>query len=106
MVCFDHPLPDPLAATYPIAAPFGVGMVLTPWSGDATLAMLDIDWDPSGYEPSAVSSPQTEALQVLWSGNPAARVLPLLEVIANRRKSTICVPGSYDAVLRIDVTCL
>jgi Beta-ketoacyl synthase, N-terminal domain len=105
MVCFDHPLPDPLAATYPIAAPFGVGMVLTPWSGDATLAMLHIDWDPSEDVPAAVDPPQIEALRVLWSGNPAARALPLLEVIANRRQAPVYVQGSHDALLRVDVRC-
>lgn len=105
MVCFDHPLPDPLAATYPIAAPFGVGMVLTPWSGDATLAILDISWSASEDVAAALHPPQIEALQTLWSGNPAARVLPLLEVIANRREATVYMPGSHDAFLRVDVKC-
>jgi hypothetical protein len=105
MVCFDHPLPDPLSAKYPIAAPFGVGMVLTQRAGHAPLAMLDIEWSPSENVPAGADRPQIDALHDLWSGNPAARVLPVLEAIAKRERAVICVPGSHDASLRIDVTC-
>jgi Beta-ketoacyl synthase, N-terminal domain len=106
MVCFDHPLLEPLAATYPISAPFGVGLVLTPRPEGTPVAKLNTEWTARDDSFAAADRPRNGALLDLWAGNPAARSIPLLEVIANRRGSTICLSGSHDAILRVGVTCL
>jgi Beta-ketoacyl synthase, N-terminal domain len=104
-VCFDHPLPSPLHETYPIVAPLGVGLALTSrYTGEA-LARLDLSWEVSPSTSRRVQPPELSELVDLWSGNPAGRALPLLEVIANRREAALCLPASTESALRVNVTC-
>jgi Beta-ketoacyl synthase, N-terminal domain len=104
MVCFDHPLPAPLAAAYPLTAPLGIGLALSPAPTANSKARLDLDWDTQGNENG--TPPSAEALAPLWSGNPAGHGLPLLEMIARTQSQEIRLPGSPDATLRVQVACL
>lgn len=103
MVCFDHPLPEPLSDTYPIVAPLGIGLALSPAPTANSKARLELDWDvqanAQGMPPSA------EALAPLWSGNPAGHGLPLLETIARTQSQEIRLPSSADATLRLQIAC-
>jgi hypothetical protein len=101
MVCFDHPLPEPLAAAYPLTAPLGIGLALSPAPTAHSKARLDLDWDTQGNESG--TPPSAQALAPLWSGNPAGHGLPLLEMIARAQSQEIRLPGSPDATLRVQV---
>lgn len=106
MVCFDHPLPEPLNASYPLMAPLGIGLAITPHRTDDTLGRLELSWELCADVVSAARAPRLAALEDLWSENPVGRALPLLEVLASRSDERLAVPASHDAVLRIDVRCL
>jgi hypothetical protein len=104
-VCFDHPLPTPLHETYPIVAPLGIGLVLTSQDTGAAQARLDLSWEPSQGTSRRAQPPETPGFADLWSGNPAGRALPLLEVIANRGEATLHLAASTDSTLTVNVTC-
>lgn len=104
MVCFDHPLPDPLAAAYPLIAPLGIGLALSPAPTANSKARLDLDWDTQGNE--IATPPSAEALAPLWSGNPAGHGLPLLEMVARALSQEIRLPASPGTTLRVQVGCL
>jgi lambda repressor-like predicted transcriptional regulator len=80
VVAYDLPYPDPLDGVRRIDAGFGVAMVLTPvpsGRGFAELRMTVAD----GGDASACAD---RGLEVLRRGNPAARSLPLLVLLAGR----------------------
>jgi hypothetical protein len=103
MVCFDYPLPEPLAASYPLAAPLGIGLALSPAESARSLARIELSWHTDGG--GAAAPPLLEALRPLWSGNPAGHGLPFLESIARSKSGDIALPGSPDAALRARVAC-
>jgi len=103
MVCFDHPLPEPLAAAYPLLAPLAIGLALSPVRTPRSRAQLELAWDTE--KNAEAERPTAEALGPLWSGNPAGHGLPLLEIIARARSQEIRLPGAPDAVLRVQVSC-
>jgi hypothetical protein len=77
---YEAPLPAPLDAKRPTLVPFGVGLVLAPHAKDTTLARLSV-----AYQPGIIgehSMPSLRELHALARGNPAARLLPLLEALA------------------------
>jgi hypothetical protein len=77
---YEAPLPAPLDAKRPTLGPFGVGLVLAPEAKDTTLARLSVAYEPGITEEH--SMPSLTALHALVQGNPAARLLPLLEALA------------------------
>lgn len=82
LCAYDHPLPPPLDAQRPLIAPFGAGLVLVPDLPPAgALASIAVRHRP-GPAPSTVVEPRVEALRPLAEGNPAGRVLRLLEALA------------------------
>ncbi|MEO8715994.1 MAG: beta-ketoacyl synthase chain length factor [Acetobacteraceae bacterium] len=78
---YDVPLPTPLDAKYKIAAPFGVGLVLSPVDGgtDAPLVSVEYEASPPLSGPEA---PRESGLRTLSRTVPAARALRLLESLA------------------------
>jgi hypothetical protein len=78
LVAYDLPYPAPLDRVRPIDAGFGVALVLAP-PGHA-VPELRIAVGAGG----AVSRCADQALEALRRGNPAARSLPLLVVLAGR----------------------
>jgi hypothetical protein len=76
---YDHPLPPPLDAKRPTAAPFAVALALVP-DGLAP-ARLEIGYR-TGRLRAKDAEPHAEALRPLARGNPAAQALRLLEALA------------------------
>jgi hypothetical protein len=103
MICFDHPLPEPLGSTYPLIAPLAIGLALSPAKTAQSQARLELAWDIQGNVAGA--PPPAKGLAPLWSGNPAGRGLPLLEAIAREQPQDVRLPGSPDAALRVRVVC-
>jgi len=87
---YDHPMPTPLDAARPLVAPFGVGLVLAPPGQAGGVAGISVRFVPEagpGEGESAdmgtdAGAPWQPALLALAEGNPAARSLRLLEVLA------------------------
>jgi hypothetical protein len=82
LIAYDLPYPEPLDGVRHIESSFGVALVLNPGSSDNTLAELQVRIAacPAG-EASRCSD---YGLEILRRGNPAARSLPLLAMLAAR----------------------
>ena len=85
---YDVPLPPPLAACRPQRFPFGIALVLTPERSAASLARLRVAYDADPPSPRG-HAPRHPALAALPGGNPVARLLCLLEVIAASRAGRV-----------------
>lgn len=84
---YDVPLPVPLEAKHPTEGAFGVGLVLAPGGASAGIARIDVRYTSSS-EGDADWLPRLPALHRLAAGNPAARLLRLLESLASHRPDT------------------
>jgi hypothetical protein len=89
LVAYDLPYPEPLHAVRPLAAVFGVALVLAPAAGARTFASLDIAYAARAAQATTMKEP---ALEKLRSGSPPARSLPLLAALARGSRSTIVLP--------------
>lgn len=98
LAVFDIPFPEPLNSARPLAGPFGVALVLTPPA--AAGRSLEMDWRPGRPAETALA---TAALERLWSGNPAARALPLLEALAAPRAAAIDLLYPEDGSLHLEL---
>ena len=88
VVVYDHPLPQPLAAKRPIVAPFASALVLTGTATEPRQPELSIAW-----EAEAASAPALpNCLETLRAGNDAARMLPLLALLAQAVPGKVHLP--------------
>jgi hypothetical protein len=83
LVAYDSDYPQPLHDKRPIPDAFGVALVMTPNRRDFSLARIEAELTELSYD--RLIDP---ALEVLRSGCPAARALPLLRLLAERRAGT------------------
>jgi len=102
LVVYDSPFPEPLASARPMAPqPFGAGLVLAPPNQAAGFARLTLKaFEPAAAEPTP---PAEAALRNLWSGNPAARALPVLDTLARMEPATRIVRHPRDGHLVLDI---
>ena len=80
---YDAPLPPPLSAVRRTELPFATAMVLTPEPVPFAIAELEVRFKAGRCGPGT-SEPRLPALRPLYQGNPAARSLRLLEILARR----------------------
>jgi Beta-ketoacyl synthase, N-terminal domain len=78
LVAYDLPYPDPLDGVRRIDASFGVAFVLSPAPSDCALAVLWLRVSGCGDASRCLD----QGLEMLRGGNPAARSLPLLAMLA------------------------
>ena len=84
LVCVhDTPIPGPMAEKRPILAPFAACLVLTPEPCARTIACIGVTYEPTRRV--AEEGTMLASLLPLALGNPAARALPLLELLARRQ---------------------
>lgn len=86
LISSEVPYPAPIAAARPLAAPFGVALLLTPPGAPARLARIELG--ALGEQPPDRLGDDA-GLETLRTGVPAARCLPLLAAIAARRACTV-----------------
>jgi hypothetical protein len=86
LLAYDADYPQPLRAVRDIADPFGAALLLTAADTPNTLARLRVDL----CEQASTRLLQ-EPLETLRRSIPAARVLPLLEMIARRRSASLVI---------------
>ena len=104
LVSSDTPYPEPLNAARPLPDMMGVALLLQRASARPAAhprATLSIE-----LVPGAVAATQCRApgLEVLRPTIPAARALPLLEVLARRERARLVVPLHDDLGLQVDIT--
>ena len=75
LIAYDAPYPEPLAATRPVEDAFAVALALEAADGDGPLLRLQTTRD-------APQRMEDAALETLRTGIPAARSLPLLQLLA------------------------
>lgn len=89
LVAHDTPLPEPLNKVRPMAASFGLGLVLSAQASAHSLMKISLATTSPGATPSVLMDPALEALRL---DNPAARALPLLSAVARHKATTIALP--------------
>lgn len=101
LVAHDAPFPEPLHSVRPMSAIFGVALVLAPARSTRSLARLVIAIEPTLH---ALSRLPDAGLEGLRTGNPAARALPLLSLLARREAAELFLPYVNSQALRLTVT--
>lgn len=99
LIAYDHPLPPPLSQALPICAPFAVALLLNAGAPHDSLAVLIVT-------PINRIEAQTrcdQALEPLRTGNPAARALPLLQLLARGVAGRVVLPYLPHSMLAVDV---
>lgn len=97
LVVVDHPFPAPLAAKRPLAAAFAAGFVLVADDG-ATGPTISMAAGVRG----PVTPPRLAAVHSIWEGCPAARTIPLLEILTTG--GAVTVEGGEAYFLSLTVT--
>ena len=98
LVSYDLSYPAPLQHIRPLSCLFGVALVLAPAVTDQSLAKVALDPD---VEAVVTVSPDA-GLDILRSGNPSARSLPLLMSLArNTAASVVLATFSGQAALTV-----
>jgi hypothetical protein len=96
LVAYDLPYPEPLDSARRIVASFGVAFVLSPIPSATAIVelLIRVAASPAG-EASRCSD---QGLEALRRGNPAARSLPLLAMLAARSAGTVRLDLPYGAL--------
>ncbi len=103
LIAYDADYPQPLRAVRPVADAFGVALVLAPLADTAAQrpGLAHIEAQLTDAPATKVASPEFEALR---ASNPAARALPLLEAIAQRRAASVVIDYLPETRVRIDLS--
>ena len=91
-------MPEPLYDARPLAAAFGLALVLRPERSAQTLAAVEL----APVDGAAETRMNDVGLEALRLGNPAARGLPLLAALARGARATVVVP--YIGSLALQLT--
>lgn len=93
LIAYDLPYPEPLHSARPIAGSFAAAFVLSPSRPGDGIAQLSIRLAVG--EATCCSDPVLEQLR---QGNPAARSLPLLAMLATGARGTVHIDLSHGAI--------
>lgn len=99
LVVYDIQPPYPLGEKRRIPIEFGVALLLTPTPSTQNLARLQLTADACA-EPASLAMP---ALEGLRQSNPAARSLPLLELIARGKAGNVVFTSTDQPSLQLQV---
>lgn len=103
LVAYDLPGPPPLAEHRPILFPFACALLLGLDPGPPRLATLALDLvAPS---PSVADTALPPDLERMRRGNPAARVLPLLQSLAQGRSGRLQLEYLDGLALAVELVC-
>jgi hypothetical protein len=98
---YDVPMPEPLAAKQPTDVALAIAMILAPEPGPRALGEIAIAWHPA-----PVAWPDEAPLSTgLWNlarGNPAGRLLRLLEALARGHEDQFAL-ALLDARVKVSV---
>jgi hypothetical protein len=102
LVAYDVPGTGALGPHRPFPAPFACALLLALAPVAGSLASLDLELAERGEE-DRLPSFFAPGLEVLRAGNPAARVLPLLRVVAQGAGGVVRLPylDDLDLIVRV-----
>jgi hypothetical protein len=100
LIAYDTPYAPPLGRMRSLTEPFGTALLLTRDRTTESIAGLDITLDAQAREISHMSDP---ALERLRAGNPCARSLPLLAVLAGAPSESVTLERDAGQTLSISV---
>ena len=86
LAVYDHCYPQPLYPSRPLHADFAAALALGNTRTPRSLARLEIEVINTSASDTTLEEP---ALEILRSGNPAARILPLLVSLSRQTSATI-----------------
>jgi Beta-ketoacyl synthase, N-terminal domain len=98
LVVYDVPGPAPLLAKRPVQDPVGVSMVLTSQPTANSLAKMIISMQ-SPVTAASITTLLNTPLEALRLGNPAARALPLLQLLATQSGQVILALPNHNQLL-------
>ncbi len=89
LVVYDTPYPEPIHGVRPIADQFAVSMLLTPEATPASMTAIDVS-----LHKALLTTMENSELENIRSSIPAARALPLMQVLA-RLPAHASIPDIY-----------
>lgn len=101
LIAYDHAYPEPLHSARPIGGNFGVALVLNAVQTAQAIASLDLDIVRAGRAASVMSAADLESLRKTI---PAARALPLLQILARAVPETVGFKYMADSSVEVRVT--
>ncbi len=101
MVCYDLPYPFPLSEARPIIDAWAIALILAPQGSASAIAQLTISDVAEDVADTELAGPALEAER---RGNPTARLLPLLEALAQPRSSEVVLRQGNGRALRVRVS--
>ena len=101
LIAFDTAFPEPVRSLRPIPDAMGVALVVRPDRSEASCACLTL---VPGHAPATAMT--QAALEQLRQAIPAARALPLLEVLAQRRSGAVVLDYLESMTLGMEVSWL
>lgn len=101
LIAYDHPYPEPMHKVRPVAAAFGMALILAPQQNERSLAAIEVDFVSGRADETRMKDAGLEALRC---GVPAARGLPLLSALSSGRDTQIRIAYFDDNHLNIRVT--
>ena len=99
LIAYDMDYPGPLREVRPIPDAFGVALLLQPSLGSGTMAQLSLSF--SDESPAEMHRPELESLRL---SAPAARAMPLLELLAGGRAGVVRLEYLDNLSLSVTVT--
>jgi hypothetical protein len=100
LVGYDAPYPEPLGSIRRVTQPFGAALLFTRHRTGRTIAELDVTIDA---QPRPASRMSDAALERLRTGNPCARVLPLLAALAGAQPQRVTLERDAGQTLTLSV---
>jgi hypothetical protein len=100
LVTHDSPFPEPLHSVRPMSAIFGAALVLAPVRSANSLARIVVAIEPPLHALTRLADADLDGLR---TGNPAARILPLLAALARRESAELFLPYVHSQALRVNV---
>jgi hypothetical protein len=94
-VCYDSPLPQPLAAQLPVVEPTAIAMVLSPRASQGACGSISLDILAGAADPWLAWMPRE------WHANAAARGFAALGALAGPIGGSARLPLSDTLVLRV-----
>lgn len=99
LLACDAPYPEPLHGARPILDALGIALVLSPERSPTSIANIALN-----FTDTAANTLDNPALEALRNGIPAARGLPLLCAIAQRRQECVVLDYLEPWRLAVDVS--
>jgi len=102
LAVYDIKPPAPIDEKRNITTEFGAAFLLSPQKTAQSMVKLSIN--NLGVSVTAASVSSNSQLEQLRLSNPAARTLPLLELIARKESGQIYLLGANNAAVQVDVS--